>query len=126
MRNMLSVSPARLDFKSSIDLLVGLIEKAKLLQKDRPFKLQEYAKWNEETRACLTRIYGSDSPNVFSIVDISSVDPPWPYMVLGMHNFEGHEKIGEKFAASCLEDRSRKLANCIMALKVKLMESGAE
>ena len=47
-------------------------------------------------------------------------------MVLGIHDFEGHEKIGEKFAASCLEDRSRKLANCVMALKVKLMESGAE
>ena len=69
MRNMLSVSPERLDLKSSIDLLDGIIEKAKLLQKDRPFNLQEYAKWNEETRACLTRIYGSDSPNVFSIVE---------------------------------------------------------
>jgi hypothetical protein len=40
----------RIDPRSGIDALMGLIAKAKLLLAEKPVNLPEYAKWNEAAR----------------------------------------------------------------------------
>ena len=119
---MLSDNSGKLDLKSGIDLLEGLIIKAKLLLENRPTNIGEYAKWNEETLKCLTRIYGPTSPNITTIVEFCSVDPPWPYIKSEMDHTKDKTGVYENYTASCLRDRSRLLGNCVVALKVKLQE----
>jgi hypothetical protein len=113
----------RIDPNSGIDALGGLIEKAKLLLQEKPFQLADYAKWNETTRDCLIKIYGPESPNIFSIVECSCDDGAWSDMAFGNHKLPNPEKITERYAAACLEARCQRLANCITALKANLKES---
>lgn len=120
---MLSENLERIDPKSGIDALRGLIEKAKLLLAEKPINLPEYATWNEAARDCLIRIYGPASPNVFTIVGCSCDDAAWSDMAFGTHNPTGRDKITENYAASCLAARSRLLESCIVALKAKLKAS---
>jgi hypothetical protein len=120
---MLTEETENLDLESSIELLEGQIKKANLLLGARPADLKEYAKWNEETRRCLVRVFGPNSPNVPTIVEFCGVDPPWPYMRSDWRWPKEHNRIQENYAASCLKDRSRLLAACVVTLKVRLGES---
>jgi predicted nucleotide-binding protein len=60
-----SISPAR-----GIELLNRQYEKGQSLLSNRPTKEEEYAAWENITREYLSKSFGSDSPNVRSVLDI--------------------------------------------------------
>jgi len=60
-----SVSPEK-----GIELIEKIIEKGGTLLKNRPIKSDVYDAWENTTREYLIKAFGSDSPNVSSVMDI--------------------------------------------------------
>lgn len=102
------------DIKTGIDLLLKQIEQAKQLLNTRPIKSRVLGVWNSQTREYLSRVYGELSPNVDTIVEASGGAPVWLFMP---------DDAGERYEASCLENKIKLLEGCVVALKRKDRES---
>ena len=102
------------DVNTGIELLQKQIEEAKRLLGNRPVKSKDHEAWNDRTHEYLIRIYGEQSPNVDTIVGASGEAPVWLFMP---------EDATEKYTASCLENKTKLLESCVVALKRKTREA---
>ena len=105
------------DIETGIALLEQQIEDARHLLKHRPLNNKMHAAWSKETRSCLIKIYGPDSPNVRSIESTVGATPVW----MGMP-----PEVAETYQASRLERSMSMLKSCIVSLKRKAGNSGRE
>ena len=103
------------DIESGIDLLTGQIEAAIKILAGGALQSKAHEIWNEETRACLIRIYGEGSPNIDTITEASGTAPVWLSMP---------DDVAERYAASSLENKIQKLEACVVALRRKNKEIG--
>lgn len=102
--------PASVDAKTGIALLQKQIEEAKRLLDNRPIKSAEYLAWNNATREDLTRIYGSNSPNIETIISAPGNTPVW----MGMS-----DALLERYEASSIENKIGMINSCIIWLRRK-------
>jgi hypothetical protein len=105
------------DIEAGISLLEQQIKDARLLLKYRPLNNKMHSAWSEETRSCLIKIYGPDSPNVRSIESTVGATPVW----MGMP-----PEVAETYQASRLEGTVSMLKSCIVTLKRKAGHMGRE
>jgi hypothetical protein len=103
--------------EAGISLLEQQIEAARHLLKYRPLNNKMHAAWSEETRSCLVKIYGPNSPNVRSIESTVGATPVW----MGMPS-----EVTATYQASRLERTVSMLKNCIVSLKRKAGNLGRE
>ncbi len=61
--------------EEAIELLRRQIDRGKTLRLHRPIRREDYDVWETLTREALVRIFGADSPNVRSVIDIGKFDP---------------------------------------------------
>ncbi|MEE9609667.1 MAG: hypothetical protein V3W19_00365 [Desulfatiglandales bacterium] len=109
--------PASVDAKTGIALLHQQIEEAKRLLDNRPIKSAEYLAWNNATREDLTRIYGSNSPNIETIISAPGNTPVW----MGMS-----DAVLERYEASSIENKITMLEACILWLKLEITDANIE
>ena len=103
------------DIECGIDLLTGQIEAARKMLAGGTIQSKAHETWNEETRACLIRVYGEGSPNIDTITEASGTAPAWLSMP---------DDVAERYAASSLENKMQKLEACVVALRRKNKETG--
>ena len=102
------------DMKTGIGLLEKQIEQARELLKHATISGKDNKAWNEQTAEVLTRIYGTGSPNIDTIVGAAGQAPVWLFMP---------DEAAEKYEVSCLENKIRLLEGCVKALQIKERES---
>jgi hypothetical protein len=98
------------DIEAGIALLEQQIATARVLLNHRPLNKKMCADWTADTRNCLAKIYGPDSPNVRSLETTVGATPIW----MGMP-----PEVSETYAASRLERTVSMLESCTVALKLK-------
>ena len=106
--------PEPVDIQAGIGLLQNQIEQARQLFNRRPIPAKDNEAWNKQTGEVLTRIYGERSPNIDTIVGAAGDAPAWIFMP---------DDVAEKYEASRLETKIRRLESCVVALKRKERES---
>ncbi len=109
--------PASVDAKMGIELLQKQIEEAKRLLENRPIRPEEHSAWNNATREDLTRIYGSNSPNIETIISAPGNTPVW----MGMS-----DAVLERYEASSIENKITMLEACILWLKLEITDANIE
>lgn len=106
--------PAAVDAKTGIELLQQQIEEAKRLLANRPIKLAEHIAWNSSTRGYLVRVYGSNSPNIETIVSAPGNTPVW----MGMP-----AAVLERYEASSIENKITMLEACVLQLDLDSLKA---
>jgi len=109
-----STKPATVDAKTGIELLQQQIEEAKRLLENRPIKPAEHTAWNNATREYLARIYGSNSPNIETIISAPGKTPVW----MGMP-----DTVFERYEASGMENKITMLEACVLRLELDSLEA---
>lgn len=99
------------DIEAGIALLEQQVEAGRYLLDYRPLNNDLHAAWDEQTRDCLKKIYGSDSPNYRSIETTVGATPVW----MGMP-----PEVAESYQASRLERTLSMLKSCIVTLRWKV------
>jgi hypothetical protein len=102
------------DAKTGIALLQQQVEEAKQLFKNRPIEPAKHTAWNNDTRECLARIYGSNSPNIESVLSAPGNTSVW----MGMS-----DAVLERYQASSMENKITMLEACILSLKLQILEA---
>ena len=110
---MSETNTERVEIVTGITLLEKQIEDARHLLDHRPLNHNLHAAWDEETRSCLTKIYGAGSPNIRSIETTVGATPVWLSMP---------PEAAEAYQASRLETTVSMLKSCIVSLRRKVGE----
>ena len=107
-------TPESVDGKRGFELLLKQIEEARRLLGNRPIKSAEYFAWNNATREYLAGIYGSNSPNIETIISAPGRTPVW----MGMSDV-----VLEKYRASSMENKIKMLEACVLWLNLQIAQA---